>query len=137
MDFFGIGQAVKGCVATYFQCARGTGRTNSMIESLKDGDRVIFTNRNEADRVKRMARELGVSIETMVKNPAQFTISDIGTSQGKTVFDHSFVEEYHRIGIERSIKDIDQMQEHLSGYGVKHVETKLKAKEMKMWRLPL
>lgn len=63
MDSFGIGAALKGAALIYFQASRRTGRTTSLVESLKDGDRVIFTNSNEADRVKRICYELGIKIK--------------------------------------------------------------------------
>ena len=43
-DAFGIGQAVQGAARVYFQTARASGRTVAMVESLKEGDRVIFNN---------------------------------------------------------------------------------------------
>jgi len=52
MDLFGIGSAIKAMIVVYRQSARGTGRTVSMVESVKDGDRIVFTNSNAADGVK-------------------------------------------------------------------------------------
>lgn len=60
MDHYGIGNAIKGIVGAYAESARRTGRTTSLVESVKDGDRVIFTNGREADRVKRLCAERGV-----------------------------------------------------------------------------
>ena len=57
MDAFGIGQAMEGTALTYFRASRQTGRTTSMIESLKDGDRVVFRTAGERDRVMRLLKE--------------------------------------------------------------------------------
>lgn len=48
MDHFGIGTALLGCAEVYFRCARRTGRTTSLVESLVSGDRVVCRTENEA-----------------------------------------------------------------------------------------
>ena len=54
MDHFGIGAAMRGMALTYIQSARRTGRTTSVVESVKDGDRIVFADRREAERVRRL-----------------------------------------------------------------------------------
>lgn len=120
MDHFGIGSAVKGVVLTYFQTSRGTGRTVSLVESVKDGDRVIFSNTREAERVRRLCLERGVSVDCVVVNPNNPTDifrhapSPNGT---RTLFDHSWVEQYYMQAIEHCQKGIEELQKTLSRNG--------------------
>ena len=55
MDHFGIGAALLGAANIYFNSARQTGRTTSLIESVKDGDRIIVSH---GDPVVRSAVRL-------------------------------------------------------------------------------
>ncbi len=71
MDIFGIGTAIRGTVGVYFLSARRSGRTVQMINTLKDGDRVVFATSNMARTVERMARDRGVKIEYIVVNPIE------------------------------------------------------------------
>lgn len=136
MDAFGIGNGVQGAVNIYCQSARRTGRTTALVESLKDGDRVVFTDRREADRVRQMCTELGVTIITMVVDPNKpDAVFSAGSSAGRTVFDHSWVEQYYMNAIARAQKDIDHFQRETSGFGMAHIETSIKAKEIAKWRV--
>lgn len=135
MDHFGIGAAVEGAVRIYTHSARRTGRTTSLVESLKDGDRVVFVNRKEADHTNRLCLERGVKIECLVIDPKNPRLAfDHGTSQGRTLFDHSWVEQFYLRTIEQAREDIDYFQRELSGFGAAHIETRLRAEEIAKWR---
>ena len=131
MDIFGIGSAIKATVGMYLVMARGTGRTTVMINSLKPGDRIIFTNNNEANRVKRLCNEREINdIRFEVVSPEYpDKLFNRGSSQGRTFFDHSWIEEFYRNAIDRAEKDINYFQTEISGYGEEHIKTKLAAKE--------
>ena len=134
MDAYGIGAAIEGAAKIYLQTARGTGRTTALVESLKTGDRVVFIEIREAGRVKSLCRELGVDIETIVVNPkTPEGIFKRGTPPGRTVFDHSFVEQFYLEGIAKLQRDLDYLQRESSGFGMEHVETRMKAREMVKW----
>lgn len=134
-DFFGIGPAIKSSVIMYQTCARGSGRTLSLVNSLKDGDRVVFTSDKEARRVERLAKERGIKLEYMIVDPATpHRIYERGSSQGRTIFDHSWVEQYFLNAIEQAAKDIRHFQTETSGYGEAHLETKHKAQELSKFR---
>lgn len=136
MDLFGIGAAMKSMSRVYFQSARGCGRTISMVESLKDGDRIVFVNRNEAERVERMCKERGVDVECIVvpvKEPNK--LFERGTSQGRTIFDHSWVEERYKLYIDDCENELDFFERENSGYGEAHRETKRAAYEIAKWKM--
>ena len=136
MDHFGIGAAVDGAVQIYLQSARRTGRTTSLVESVKDGDRIIFADSREADRVKRLCLERGIEVDCIVidpRNPER--LFEHGTPQGRAVFDHSWVEQYYLEAVSRAKSDIDHFERQASGYGEAHRETRRKAEEMARWHL--
>jgi len=135
MDHFGIGSAVKGSVRIYFQSARRTGRTTSLIESVKNGDRIYFSNRQEADRVKRLLRDREISAECVVVDPADpHSAYRVGTPSGRSVFDHTWVEQFYLDAIERCRVEIDRIERETSGFGTAHMETKRAYEEISKWR---
>jgi hypothetical protein len=134
MDHFGIGNAIKGMTFAYFQQSRRTGRTMSIVESVKDGDRIVFTNRLEAKRVERLCKERGVKIRCIVVSPFNPTgLMRDGISHGRTIFDHDWVKEFYFNAIHRAEKELDTLERETSGYGVKHRETKRQAEENQRW----
>ena len=135
MDAYGIGAALQGAARIYFQSARRTGRTTALLESLKDGDRVIFSDSREADRVGRLARELGVKIQCLVIDPKDpRRLFERGTSEGRTIFDHSWVEAWYMQALQGASMELDHLQRESSGWGVAHAETRLAAREVDRWR---
>lgn len=127
MDHFGIGAGITAVVRTFFQAARATGRTTSLVESLKTGDRVVFLNEQEGRRVQAMCKDRGVEIEVIVNEARRieglFRRRSPSGDQ-RLVFDHSWVEAFYTHAIEMAQKDIDQLQRELSGYGEAHRETR-------------
>lgn len=131
MDHYGIGTAIQGLVRIYTETARRTGRTTHMLESLKDGDRVVCLESSpEAKRLERLARERGLKVQFISISPKQpGKLFESGTPLGRTIFDHSWVEQYFQLGIDRLVDDIDRLQRETSGYGTPHLETRRKAIE--------
>ena len=131
MDIFGIGSAIKAAVGMYQIMARQSGRTITMINSLKPGDRIIFTNDKESKRVKRLCKDRDINDirfeVSSTKNP--HSLFDRGSSQGRTILDHSWVEQFYKEAIEAAERDIDYFQKELSGNGEEHIKTKLAARE--------
>lgn len=128
MDLFGIGSALKGVAHAYFHCSRQTGRTTMMIDSIKDGDRIIFAHRNESERVQRICKERGLDVDCIfasTRDPSR--IFEHGSSLGRTVFDHGWVEEYYLNAMDRCAAEIRHFETGLSGYGEAHRKTKREA----------
>jgi hypothetical protein len=136
MDHFGIGQAMKGMARCYFQASRGTGRTTSLLERLKDGDRVCCASSKEAARLTGMFRERNVDAEAIAVDPqTPQKIFERGRPEGRTIFDESWVEQYYLRALEAAAKYIDRFQREASGYGAAHIETRLAAHQAGKWFL--
>ncbi|SEG15305.1 hypothetical protein [Marinobacterium lutimaris] len=136
MDLFGIGNALQAMVRIYTQSARRTGRTTLMLDSLKDGDRVVCRSSNEARRLKNLVRERGLDVGCIVVSPeCPERLFDYGTPQGRTVFDHDWVESYYELSLARAVSDIERLHRQFSGYGEVHRETARAARECARWRL--
>jgi hypothetical protein len=136
MDHFGIGQAMQAMAHVYAQSARRTGRTTSLLESLKDGDRVVFVTAQEADRVRRLCNDRGLKVDCIVlpvDRPDR--LFERGTPKGRTLFDHSWVERYYIQSMERCQKEIDHWQRESSGFGAAHLETQYQAEQLAKWRI--
>lgn len=135
MDHFGIGAAMLAMSAVYTTATRRSGRTTSLIEDVKDGDRIVFAHSHEAQRVERILLERGLKVQCIVvdvRDPHQLLRR--GTSQGRTIFDHSWIEEYYNGTIKHAAETIDRMERETSGYGEPHRETQRRAIELAKWR---
>lgn len=128
MDFFGIGQALTGCLEIYFRSARMTGRTTNLIESVKDGDMVVFSTHKDRVIFVRELNARGLSCATMVCDPVDINgIFKVATSKGRTIFDHRFVEEFYTNSLNSAISTLERVQIESSGYGEAHLKTKEQA----------
>lgn len=137
MDHFGIGHGIQGAARIYFQSGRQTGRTSSLVESLKDGDRVVFTTEREGRRVQALCKERNISIEIIVcdtRIPDRLFHRGPPSGNERTIFDHTWVEQYYKDALARAQDEIDQLQTNLSGRGVPHRETERAAREYLNWR---
>ena len=135
MDHFGIGHGLRGAARIYSQSGRRTGRTTSLVESLKDGDRVICAEPREAERLRRLFRERSLQVECIVVNPTRAReAADLPRSLGRTLFDHSWVELFYTSVIEQGVQDIDHLQQTLSAKSHDVQETARFAEEFSRWR---
>lgn len=125
---------MKGMARVYCQSARRSGRTTSLLESVKDGDRLVFMDRQEADRIRRLLRERELNVECIVigiDKPDE--LFNRPPSEGRTLFDHSWVEQYYLQMIDRCQHDIDGFERESSGFGIAHHETQRRALELLRW----
>jgi len=131
-DLFGIGAGIKGAAGVYLRGARRSGRTQSLLDSLQDGDCVVCWSSKEADVVRRRAKEDGKDVELRVCKDLHELSR--GTAKRRFILDHGWVEEYWLREMERIDVDLTRMQEHFTGYGEPHRETRRKAEELSKWR---
>lgn len=115
-DIYGIGNALRSMVSIYQQTSRRSGRTSTLLSTVKDGDCVVFSTRKEAVRVRDLARERGIIIQTRVckpTDPGQW-VYEVGRDEigGRIMFDHSWVEEYYQ----RSIDDAEERLRAFEAY---------------------
>lgn len=133
MDHFGIGVALRSAAQLYYQMARRTGRTTSLIDSVKDGDRIVFAERRERDRVERLLKERKVKVKCIAVEPSRrHEIFHSSTPEGRTIFDHSWVEQFYAMKLEEAAKEIDHLERESSGYGAAHRETARNFREFRI-----
>lgn len=134
MDQFGISTAMRCMAEMYFTTARRTGRTTQMLDSLKNGDRIVCLDANEARRLKGLLAERKLKVEVLSCQPHNYgELFEQGTPQGRTVFDHCWIEEHFRRSLENSERHIDKLQTELSGYGEAHRQTARQANQWRGW----
>jgi GAF domain-containing protein len=135
MDHFGIGAAVRAVVRVYVKSARRTGRTTSLVESVQDGDRIVFDDHREATRVEKLLRARGVQVEcTVLRVDRAGELFTKPPSAGRTIFDHTWVERYYEQSIDLCQMEIDRLQRETSGFGEAHRETQRAADELLRWK---
>jgi hypothetical protein len=128
-DMFGIGSAIAAALGVAFGAQRRTGRTTRLIESVKDGDRIIAASGNEATRLANLLAQRGVNVSVAVIDPLNpYKLFELGTAQGRTIFDHTWVEMRYQKAISDAADQMTEMEDRLSGYDWRHRETQEKAK---------
>jgi len=136
MDFFGIGAALQGCVSIYFRAARNTNRSRNLAKSLKFGDQVIFSKRTHLVSFKRLLVEMGVSadVKLTVVDRDRMDLNGSHCTQGRTYFDHSFIEEYYTMRINDAGKYLNNLENDLSGNPESH-NNKMYTRNKQQYRL--
>jgi len=134
MDHFGIGAALLGAAQIYFRSARQTGRTTSLLESVKDGDRIVVRTHQEEHHLKRMLELRGLKVGILVIDPSTpGKVFEHPKSQGRTIFDHMWVEKFYEMALKYASKELDHLQRESSGFGTAHYETRRRYEEMARW----
>lgn len=136
MDFFGIGAMLKGAMRIATHAARGTGRTTSLLENIKDGDRVVFEHPLAARDFDLECKKRGLKVEVLsvsTKSPQTLFQCAPLTGKGRLIFDHSWVEAYHMQSLEYSIKEIAQMEFEFSGRDAQDRKTHYNSFQQAKW----
>lgn len=135
MDHFGIGSALQAMWRMYCATSRRSGRTTSLVDSVKDGDRVVVLTAAQAQHLERLIAERRVSVQCIVVEPhAVDRLFERGTSEGRTIFDHAWLEAYYLMKMESAAERIDHLERELSGFGAAHRETHRRAIELARFR---
>jgi hypothetical protein len=113
MDQFGIGNAIKSFAVNLGESARSSGRTTMMLQSLKNGDRIIFKDHKECERVKRLTRQHDLLVECVVHKAIFHPCEQFRRSPGRTVIDHAWVEDFYNSAIAKAEKEIFQIMYRL------------------------
>lgn len=132
MDHFGIGTALQAMLQTYEFTARGTGRTTNLIESLRDGDRVVVESAAVKRHIVGLLQERGLKVDVIVVDPVKFSdLFNHRPSEGRTLFEHTWLVARYKHVLELAANDIDRWQRETSGYGTAHIETRREAQAMR------
>lgn len=136
MDHFGIGAALLGSGNIYLRAARQTGRTTSLLNSLKDGDRVIVPTERQQRRWQSLLAERQLKVEVRWFSVDRLhDLYHLGTGDRQTRFEHTWVEEFYIRNLEDSIRHLDELQQRLSGWGEAHERTRRQAQELARWEI--
>lgn len=115
MDHFGIGNAMRSLFHTLQMHSRGTGRTTSLINSIGDNDRVVVASSHEADRLRYECQKHCKNPEIVVVSPrSPGELLKRKPCEGRTLFEHIWVEQFYELAIERVGQDIDELQRRTS-----------------------
>ena len=138
MDQFGIGGAVVGAAEVYFRASRGTGRTTSLVESVKDGDRVVFLNARDVREFERLIKDRRVPVRCTIVSPSDphAIFERGGQPKGRTIFDHRWLEEFYLVGLRRIVAEVDRIERETSGATEVHRETRRAARVASLWNNP-
>lgn len=111
--------ALTAALMTFEQGSRQSGRTERMIAQLKPGHRVICSSDREANRLRRILHQRGISEVTIVAaDPTKAPLphhTGLASRRMPTTVDHSWVLERFRTAIEDEQRRIWLEIGHISG----------------------
>jgi hypothetical protein len=133
-DAYGVGNSLMAFHHSMVMASRRTGRTSRMVESLKDGDRVVVASSGMKRYLADLIRKTGKKVDVIVLEPHDnYRLSLFGTSVGKTYFDNDWVEKYYKHELENISKNLRRMEEKVSGYGLARQENRFAARKLSQY----
>lgn len=97
MDRFGIGAALLAFGSTLEGISRRTGRTTRLVDSLRNGDRVVCFDVAQAAILRGRVRDAGLRVDVVVMAIASpRELLNLAPVEGATVFDHGWVTAHYR-----------------------------------------
>lgn len=115
MDHFGIGPALQALLRVYLTGARGTGRTTSLINSVRDGDRIICGRLDEQRRLRELLFRANRDVEVIAIPPGHIdVIAALPPCGGRTLFEHTWVAEFYERALAQAARNIDELQKATS-----------------------
>lgn len=117
MNTHQISDALQMGLQMLVQVARQSGRTTRMLNGLKNGDRIITCDARHARLLKEKVRQRGLDVEVMAW-PLEYGlhehVSRLTRCAGRTVFDHTFMEEFWKYQLKRSTAEWMALEEKVS-----------------------
>lgn len=120
MDVFGIGAAMRGAMAVLLRCQRATGRSTMLLSLVQPGDEIIFADNRQANHFERALHqknpELAKYVRARVVPLEQMDkLRGLRNPNGRVMFDHVWVERFYQDSLDRAIREVQYMQEKMSG----------------------
>lgn len=114
MDIYGIMPGITSSVNIYFNASRSTGRTRHMLSLVRVGDRIIFSDLREANRIKNLLIKGSVDLR-VIPPDKRHEIGHLPVIEGKTWFDHLWVEQLYRDAINHAASNYRDLNLYLNG----------------------
>lgn len=116
---------------------RQTGRTTLLLQSLKPGDRFIASYPEQVDLVKNRLHQMGIQdVEVIYLQPKLQVLEQLHTGNGKTVFDHTWIERMVVQDIDQSRRTFETLADRVSGFDERHEVTRETARKMQILKGP-
>lgn len=117
-DPFGIGLAIEHGLRMLLHGQRHSGRTEVMLEQIKEGDLIVVTMWPIRQHLLRRLRELNFKdVEVVIIDPRSLggILERTAFNGGKrrVVLDHSVYEAYYSYAMDYAIRDMERFREHL------------------------
>lgn len=121
-DSYGIGSAMEMAMEMYSRSARTTGRTEFLVNAVRDGDTVIFHRHQHLKHFNGRLRELkprsDLNLIVLRLDGGHLDDHALKGITGAIHFDHSFIEEHYRM----TIKSAGSLFKHIvQNYGNREV----------------
>lgn len=119
-DPWGIGEAVQHGMRMFSHAKRATGRSTVLVNSVQNNDTIVFAQRAEADRIRRLLAEQGKNeVYTIVLDPhigmgaSLARIAEQYNVRGTLHFDHSWFEALYLYEIQGVMSIMDRFNKDM------------------------
>jgi len=119
-DPWGVGEAIQHGMRMYSHGKRATGRSTLLLNSVKDGDTIVFAFRAEAQRMRRLLLEAEKSaVNIIVHDPNQGLhyaadfILERYNRKGQIYFDHTWFEALYLYEMQSLMHGMDRFKSRL------------------------
>lgn len=134
-DFFGTSTLIKGAVNVALLSARGSGRTQSLIDNLKNGDCVVTLKHIEGKRISRLCAERGIKVKYITVKPSESgRVFEHARNGSRIMFDHSWIEEFYLNAIKNAQETITFLEKECNRSDENYVETEIKRNIGMKWK---
>ncbi|WP_144203558.1 hypothetical protein [Shewanella sp. KCT] len=112
MDFFGIGAALKAAFDIYFAAARHTGRSNTLADSVSEGDLVLFATHADLRWFRSLLDVRDPNRRVKLRVWSERDYPDIARTHvsGKVFMDHRLVEKLYDDALSRCAREIAMIE---------------------------
>jgi hypothetical protein len=111
-DEYGMTAAAKTGLRIFEMSSRGSGRTARLVERVTDEDQIITPTREASDYIRHRLRDAGKKTRVFTIPVDRFKPEY--SANGRTFFDHTWIEQYMLQSICRAEDDIEAMQRAMS-----------------------
>ena len=113
MDEYGLIAAAKTGLKLFEASSRGSGRTSRLVERVTDEDQIVAPTREVSDYIRHRLKDAGKKTRVFTIPVDRFN-PEHRAPNGRTFFDHTWIEQYIRQSICRAEDDLEAMQRAMS-----------------------
>lgn len=124
MDVTGIQVAIETCIEVVLKSTRGIGRSQAIINFVRNGDIIICENPNVQKDYQRRLQEKNTKAKTVICEANLYALTNLRYTsdvfrgfRGNVLFDHNWLVQYYATAVNIASQQLTQFQDQYSRGG--------------------